>query len=538
MNPLWIWLILVVIFLGAVFAYLTRFWRKRRRKPLSAYQGAIQPEEVDILLVGAGAMSTTLGLLFQQLDPSLKICMIEKLGQVAEESTYALNNAGTGHAAYCELNYTPEESDGTINASKAFQINVGFETSLQFWAYLVEKGILPEPAAFIRQVPHLSLVWGEKDVAFLQKRYEAIKDSVAFGDMEYSEDPETLKKWMPLVMEGRQAEQRVAATRVRYGADVNFEALARSMTRYLREQGSFDLRLHRRVTELTQLADKRWIVEVTNTQSGGKEVFNAGFVFLGAGGGALPLLQNAGIPEASGYGGFPVDGQWLICKNPDLVPLHHAKVYGKAALGAPPMSVPHLDTRFVDGKRMLLFGPFAGFTTKYLKQGSHLDLFKSLAMDNLKPMIAVGFRHIDLTIYLIREILQSQKARCRSLRDYFPQARDEDWELAYAGKRVQIIKKHPEKGGTLEFGTEVVASADGTLSALLGASPGASTTVPIMLTLLKRCMPEKMESEEWKKKLKAMIPAYGEDLLKDDALFRKIRKHNLAVLKLDQELEN
>jgi malate dehydrogenase (quinone) len=529
----WIVGVVGLVGLGALW-FLSRFQRRRWRDALPPEAVTIPTEKVDVLLVGAGAMSTTLGILLQQLDPSLRICMVERLDDIAGESTDALNNAGTGHAAYCELNYTPQEKDGTVNASKAFKINASFEASLSFWSHLVEKGILGKPSDFIRQVPHLSFVWGEDDVQFLRKRYTALKDSVAFGDMEYSEDPAVLRKWMPLVMEGRAEKERIAATRVRYGTDVDFGVLARRMTDAMQQHTGFDLRLRREVTDLVQQTDRRWLVTLKDLNKGTYEVLNAGFVFLGAGGGALPLLQKSGIPEAVGYGGFPVGGQWLICKDPTLSTQHTAKVYGKAALGAPPMSVPHLDTRVIDGKRMLLFGPYAGFTTRFLNEGSLLDLPMSLALENLKPMLSVGAREIDLTLYLIGEVLQSQEARIASLRRYFPNVRTEDWELAHAGKRVQIIKHHPEKGGTLEFGTEVVAASDGRLAALLGASPGASTSVQIMLDVIERCFADRLKKDGWAERLREMIPSYGKDLNADPALFRKVRERNLSVLEIDQ----
>ena len=495
--------------------------------------GSKAVESVDVLLVGAGAMSTTLRMLLQQLDPSLRICMVEKLDRVAKESTDALNNAGTGHAGNCELNYTPQNDDGSIDTKKAFKINADFEVSLQFWSHLVEKGLLGEPSTFINQVPHLSFVFGKDDVDFLRKRYELLKDSVAFGDMEFSDDHKKLKEWVPLIMKDRPASDVVAATRVRYGTDVNFGDLARGMARHLEQQDHFDLRLSRVVTNLRRNKDCSWLVDVYDTRQGKREFINAKFVFLGAGGGALPLLQKSGIPEGRGYGGFPVGGQWLICDNPKIVDQHLAKVYGNAEIGAPPMSVPHLDTRTIDGKRKLLFGPFAGFSTKYLKNGSYLDLFTSFRPDNLVPMIAAGMDNVPLTIYLIKEVLKDRKGRCQALHRFYKEAKPEDWELAIAGQRVQIIKKGEKKLGKLQFGTEVVSASDGSLSALLGASPGASTAVAVMLRVIEDCFPEEVKSEAWQKKLKEMIPSYGEDLNQNDELFRKIRKHNNEVLNID-----
>jgi malate dehydrogenase (quinone) len=351
--------------------------------------------------------------------------------------------------------------------------------------------------------------------------------------MEYSEDPAVLREWMPLVMEGRKDNEKIAATRVRYGSDVNFGSLARNMVKHLEAQGDFELLLNHDVKEFYQNKDDTWSVTIKNNQNNEFDVINSRFVFLGAGGGALPLLQKTGIPEGDGYGGFPVSGQWLVCKKQSVVEQHEAKVYGAAPIGAPPMSVPHLDTRVIDGKKALLFGPFAGFTTKFLKQGSVMDMFGSLKMNNLKPMLYVGATSMDLTRYLISEVMQTHGSRVMSLSNYLPEAREEDWEISHAGQRVQIIKKDENGKGKLEFGTEVITSSDGTLAALLGASPGASTAVSAMLDIVERCFPEKLASPEWQNKLKTMIPSYGLDLTQDAELLRSIRQTTLGTLELD-----
>ncbi len=476
-------------------------------------------------------MSTTLGVLLKQLDPSLTISMVERLDHVAKESTDGMNNAGTGHAAYCELNYTPEMPDGTINTSKAFAINSAFEVSLQFWSYLVEQGSLPEPANFINPVPHQSFVWGDKNVEFLRKRYAALSQHPQFEDMEFTEDHDVLREWMPLIMIDRDPSEKLAATRVKYGSDVNFGALARNMVTHLQQHENFELLLSRMVTDLDKQKDGSWKVTLKHS-SGTKEYYNAKFVFLGAGGGALPLLQLSEIDEGDGYGGFPVSGQWLVCKKPEIVSQHLAKVYGAAPIGAPPMSVPHLDTRIIDGKQALLFGPFAGFTTKFLKEGSLFDMPKSITLDNLKPMLSVGVNNMDLTRYLISEVMQSHSDRVDALRKFYPQAKDEDWELSYAGQRVQIIKKDAKGKGKLEFGTEVISSADGSLAALLGASPGASTAVPTMINVIERCFKDQLASAAWQQKLLEMIPSYGHDLSKETELMQNIRKRTLSTLQL------
>ncbi len=490
-------------------------------------------KKVDVLLVGAGVMSATLGKLLAQLDPNLKIEMVERLSRVAHESSHALHNAGTGHAGYCELNYTQEQADGSVKITRALEINAAFEVSLQFWSYLVEQGLLPSPEKFINPVRHQSFVWGEQDVAFLRKRYEALHQHHLFEEMEYSEEPAVLREWMPLVMQQRDGKQPVAATQVMHGSDVDFGFLTRKLVKALQQLPNFELQLSHTVTGLKQQHDGRWHVRVQDKHSGRTRTVDAGFVFLGAGGGALPLLQRAGIPEARGYGGFPVSGQWLICKNPEVVQRHFSKVYGKAPVGAPPMSVPHLDARIIDGKPALLFGPFAAITTKFLKEGSALDLFFSLKADNLRPMLAVARDNLDLTRYLINEALKSHKERVASLREFYADAKEEDWELASAGQRVQIIKGCDTKGGKLEFGTEIVSAKDGTLAALLGASPGASTSVQAMIDVIERCFKVRMRSAEWQRKMKEMVPSYGESLDENVELLHAVRKRTLATLRLD-----
>jgi len=488
-------------------------------------------KQVDVLMVGAGAMSSTLAMLLKQLDPSLNICVVERLKSVAKESTDGWNNAGTGHAAYCELNYTPEDSQGNVDITKALGINSAFELSLQFWSYLVENKVLPSPSEFINRTPHLSFVWGDKNVNFLRKRFEKMSQHHLFQGMEYSENPAQLEQWMPLVMEGRKEGEPVAATYVPHGSDVDFGSLARFMVNHLEKQEGFELILNHDVEDLQRSSQGGWSVLIEDRESGKVTRVRSKFVFLGAGGGALPLLQKSDIPESKGYGGFPVSGQWLVCSDTSIADRHHAKVYGKAAIGAPPMSVPHLDTRVINGKKALLFGPFAGFTTKFLKKGSILDLPSSIRGNNLKPIMSVGLNNMDLTKYLISEVFQSDGARMDSLRQYFPDAKDANWTLADAGKRVQIIKKDEKGKGKLEFGTEIVASEDGSIASLLGASPGASTAVHAMVDVIEKCFQDRLDNG-WKEKLKTMIPSYGESLVDDADLLNEVRSRTLSTLNL------
>jgi malate dehydrogenase (quinone) len=489
------------------------------------------PAETDVLLVGAGIMSATLGTLLKTLAPSLRLTVVDALGRPAIESSDAWNNAGTGHAALCELNYTPENPDGSIAVDRAIKINEQFQHSRQFWASLVERGLLGDPKQFINRIPHMSFVSGAPAVDFLRRRFAAMQVSPLFRSMQFSDDPAKVREWIPLMMASRDASEPVAATRSEEGTDLNFGALTRLMLTSLQQQGGGIFMRHK-VTGLTKLPDSRWYVEVENLATKKRTRITTRFIFLGAGGGALPLLQQSGIPEGRGYGGFPVSGQWLRCTNRAVIEQHAAKVYGKPALGAPPMSVPHLDTRVIDGKRELLFGPFAGFTTKFLKTGSFLDLPGSIGTGNLVSMLGAGATNLLLTKYLIGQVLQSQEDRINALREFVPTARGEDWVLEIAGQRVQIIKPDPKMGGKLEFGTEIVRSADGSLAALLGASPGASTAVSIMLELITRGTPILSPEEGSGDRLRELVPSYGRSINNDPELLSAMTAETGRLLQL------
>ena len=488
--------------------------------------------EVDVVLIGAGIMSATLGTLINELNPEINIEIVERLDVVAAESSDAWNNAGTGHSALCELNYTPEQADGSVNITKAINIAEQFEISKQFWTYLVEKEILKQPKEFIRRVPHMSAVFGEKDVAFLRTRHQTMVKENLFKDMVFTEDREVLKDWLPLMMDNRPEDEVVAATRMDIGTDVNFGTLTRDLIKHLQTKNNIKLSLNQEVRDIERESDGLWEVEVKDVKTGEKREIKAKFVFIGAGGHSLLLLEKSGIPEAKGYGGFPVGGQWLRCKNEEIIKKHNAKVYGKASVGAPPMSVPHLDTRYIDGKQSLLFGPYAGFSTKFLKKGSYFDLPASIKLSNIRPLISAGLDNLDLTKYLITEVMKSPSDKLDSLKQFMPTAKLEDWEIEAAGQRVQVIKKDPKHGGILEFGTEVVSSADGSIAALLGASPGASTSVAIMINLLKKCFPDRAKSEEYRLKLREMIPTWGKNLNDDETLCNEARERSHQALKL------
>lgn len=485
----------------------------------------------DVVLIGAGIMSATLGVLLKKLSPSITISIFERLDRVTAESSDPWNNAGTGHSAFCELNYTPQLPDGSIETKKAVKIAESFEVSKEFWSFLVESGIIESPDAFIHNIPHMSFVWGEENVEYLRKRYEALTKHHLFQEMEYSEDSKEISNWIPVVMEGRDPNEKVAATRMELGTDVNFGTLTKFMFDHLEKQEGVNLYLNHEVDDFDRHKDGSWIIEVKDRTTRKETKVKTKFVFIGAGGGSLPLLEKSGIPEGKGFGGFPVSGQWLVCNKPEIIEKHQAKVYGKASVGSPPMSVPHLDTRMIEGKKALLFGPYAGFSTKFLKNGSFLDLPLSIKLNNIRPMLAAGIHNIPLTKYLIDQVRQSPQDRLMALKDYLPEAKLEDWDLEMAGQRVQVIKKDKKVGGVLEFGTEMVTAADGSLAALLGASPGASTSVSIMLELINKCFKE-AKSKEWQEELKKIIPSVGKSLAKDANLAAKTRARTTEVLQL------
>ena len=486
-------------------------------------------ERFDVVLVGGGIMSATLGTLLHELEPSWRILIVEKFGGVGEESSNAWNNAGTGHSALCELNYTPELADGSIAIESAVKVNEQFQLSRQFWTWLVESKAIPDPSSFIHQSPHMSFVWGEKNVDYLSKRFEALRDHPLFMGLEYSDDPMEIASWAPLLIDGRHKGEPVAATRFVSGSDVDFGALTRSLVDRLVSTGVTLLTDHR-VNSLKKQADGSWALKLRGEIGETPLDVQGSFVFVGAGGMSLNLLQKSGIKEIRGYGGFPVSGVWLRCDNPEVVKRHKAKVYGKASVGAPPMSVPHLDTRVVDGEASLLFGPYAGFTPKFLKRGSWLDLFSSLRLHNLGPMLAVAVQNLSLVTYLVTEVLATRSKRVQALWDFYPSADPDDWYELTAGQRVQVIKPDAKKVGVLQFGTEVVASADGTIAGLLGASPGASTATAIMLEVLERCFPDRMSG--WTPRLRRIVPSFGTKLSDDPEQAYHSMAHTAGVLKL------
>ena len=489
-------------------------WLARLSNYQSSYAVQVNStKSFDVALIGGGIMSATLGTLLKLVKPDISIQVFERLDAPAQESSNPWNNAGTGHAALCELNYMPDSKDGSLpNPAKAIAINEQFQLSRQFWSHLVEIGALGDPSSFINSTPHISFVRGAKDVDYLRRRFEVLKDEPLFAGIEFSDDPKVIESWAPLLIKGRKSDEPIAATRVESGTDVDFGSVTRQMFEFLKRNDA-NFQTNAEVKDLNRNSDGSWNLTVRNLETSETDYVNAKFVFVGAGGWALKLLQKSGIAEARGYGTFPVGGQWLRTSNPKLVEQHSAKVYSQASVGAPPMSVPHLDKRVVDGKASLLFGPYATANPKFLKNGSIFDLPASLRPSNLIPYLSVALTNFSLIRYLVGELLKTKAKKFDALKDFMPTASPEDWELLNAGQRAQVIKRDKVKGGVLQFGTEVITSHDGSISGLLGASPGASTAVFVMLEVLDRSFSARIP--DLKKRIQKLVPSYGSKLSAD-----------------------
>ena len=498
---------------------------------MTSVQTIKENNHYDAVLVGAGIMSGTLALLLAEVLPDIKILIIEKLNSPGSESTGAFNNAGTGHAANCELNYTPIDEKGNIIIDKALSINRSFENSMSLWASLYAAGKI-DIKKFLKFIPHISFVSGKENISFLKKRYQAMANNPEFKDMEFTSSFGQISSWASLITKDRNPLNEIAATRVERGTDINFEALTKEYLSFVSKNKNVELRYKTELIDLKKVDQKKWELELS--LNGRKISVRTAFVFLGAGGKTINYLQKSKIPEANNYGGFPVSGKWLICEEKSLTEKHNAKVYGKADIGSPPMSVPHLDTRWIDGKRLLLFGPFAGFTTKFLKQGSYFDLFNSIKKNNIVSMLDVGFKNNDLINYLISQSLKNHNSRVDNLKNMMPSADPSNWYLKNAGQRVQIIKK-TNKGGSLKFGTEIVTSSDGSLSALLGASPGASTAVSIMVKVLTRSCLFLNDKINLHKKINDLIYQSQLPYESDKDFLINIKKRNNSILGFHRE---
>ncbi len=497
---------------------------------------ASQPADSDVIIIGSGVMSANLGALLKRLDPALSIQVFEAADELAFESSNGWNNAGTGHAGICEISYTPKPADGSpVKVQKVIDIFQEFEQSLQFWGHAVASGMIDGPTDFINPVQHISFVHGDDQVAFLKSRFAGMSAHHFFREMEFTTDPKKIGAWAPLLTEGRDPAMPIAATKMDGGTDINFGNVSRKLLAWLGKQPGCSVNASSKVVDLKKQPDGRWAVTVQNLKTGETTTRLAKFVFVGAGGGSILLLQKAGLPEAKGLGGFPIGGHWLVCDKPEIVARHQAKVYGQNLPEAPTMAVPHLDTRILDGKKTLLFGPFAAWTTRFLhRTGSWTDLVRSVKPHNLGTLLKIAATNFPLVRYLVLQGTQSMAARMRVMRIFYPNAKDEDWKLVDGGIRVQAIKKTDGEAGIVHFGTEVLTSADKSMSALLGASPGASVCVNIVTEVIRKSFPHLTENAVGIKRMQELIPTYGLDyrLPENAAKFNELAATARKQLKL------
>ncbi|MFZ2509710.1 MAG: malate dehydrogenase (quinone) [Gordonia sp. (in: high G+C Gram-positive bacteria)] len=480
---------------------------------------------LDVVLIGGGIMSTTLGALISKLQPDWSVTLFERMEELASESSNAWNNAGTGHSGFCELNYMADTADAT----KPLHIARQFHLSRQLWAALVTSGDLREPSHFVNPAPHMDIVFGARDVSYLRQRYGTLRAIPMFSAMEFTDDPNVIADWAPLLMDGRSTQEPIAATRYAAGTDVDFGSLTVSLAQTMATSGAV-LKMRHEVTSLRRDADGLWSVSGRDRQTKQRFSVRTRFVFVGAGGYALKLLQKAKLPEVRGYAVFPFGAQFLRTDNPAVVERHRAKVYSQAALGAPPMSVPHLDQRVVDGQTSLMFGPYATFSTKLLRYGRLIDLFTTLRLHNLKVLVAAGVQNLSLVTFLIKELLSTRRRKFAQLQRFYPAAHMADWYPIQAGQRAQLVKPDPQRVGILTFGTELVTGAEGTIAGLLGASPGASTAPAIMVDLLRRCFPK--DYGRWLPMLTALMPGVQTPVDNDQATLDASLRETADILEL------
>jgi malate dehydrogenase (quinone) len=328
-------------------------------------------------------------------------------------------------------------------------------------------------------------------------------------------------------MEGREPGPVAATTGD--GTEVDYGLLARRLCGWLADQEQCGVAAGWKVTRLQRGAGE-WHLSLRCSASGEERQQRTKFVFVGAGGGSLPLLQSTGLAEVEGLGGFPIGGQWLVCDEPSICAQHDSKVYGLTPPSSPSLGAGHLDVRRLNGQRQLLFGPFASWTTRFLKQGHWSDLPLSIHGGNLGALLQTAARNLPLVKYLITQGLKSRELRMAAVRDFYPNARLEDWRLVQAGVRVQAIKRADR--GQLSFSTEVFSSADRSIAAMLGASPGASVAVNIALEVVQNCLPQLLGCSEGLARMRQMIPTFDQDLKQPASVPLFERTHREAAERL------
>ncbi|KZX75231.1 malate:quinone oxidoreductase [Oleiphilus sp. HI0009] len=479
---------------------------------------------MDVVIIGAGIMGVTFAHIAKTVDPKLNITILERLDQAAGSNSSVFNNAGTGHEANCELNYTPVDEE-VISVEKALDIHAQFNVAKQYWANLVKNGIIKDPESFIHPTKHCTLV-NEDSINLLHMRYKEMASHHFFDEMKLSEDFDEIQSWIPLTMEGRSRHQKMAATRVDHGTDVNFESITKQLAQHMENEQSADIQYNTHVKRVHKSPSGSWLIECE--QNGVAKQVRADKLFVGAGGGAFPILKASHLPAGRRFSGFPVGGRFLAAEiDKEVAQSYGAKTYGKAAVGAPPMSVPHLDLRVADGKYYLLFGPFATFSPILEKGRGIVEFIRMVHLHDIPNLLNVAREHFPLVTYLFKETFKGESAMLKTLDEFAPGLSNKfNWKVVQAGQRVQIIKD-----GDLQMGTEIVTSEDLSYGTLLGASPGASVSPEVMLRCVKTLFPKIVKKEAAQERLKTLFDETDVDVLIEDAdKYREIRNSADKIL--------
>lgn len=486
---------------------------------------------MNVIIIGAGIMGTTLATLAKELAPELDVTILERLDHAGAGNSWVFNNAGTGHEANCELNYTPVDEE-VISVEKALKIHAQFNIAKQFWAHLIEKGAIKDPKSFINRTKHCTIV-SEASIEELRLRFKEMSAHHFFENMQFSEDFDEIKSWIPYLMEERPRDQKMAATVIETGTDVNFGALTEQMAAHAVQELGVKIEYGTHVKRVHRSPTGRWLIEAE--QNGSPIQHRADVLFVGAGGGAFPLLKKSHLPFRSRFSGFPVGGRFLQAPiSEEQAEQYRAKTYGKAAVGAPPMSVPHLDLRVAEGQHYLLFGPFASFKPVLEKGRGFFDYLSSMRLHDIPGLLNVALEHFPLVKYLVSETFKGEKSMFEELESFAPgMSRKFNWKAIEAGQRVQIIKD-----GDLQMGTEILVSSDKTYGTLLGASPGASVSPEVMLRCLEQLLPSIFTKDEAQKKKKEIFPEDDLDtLINNPERYREVRDSANKILGIRQPAE-
>ena len=504
------------------------------REAVVTSQPGVVPDSAnpDVVLIGGGIMSATLAALLEVVAPQWSITVFESAAGRRRRELARLEQRRhrPRRPVRAELHARRARRPGGPGQGRHDQRAVpGLPPVLVAPG---RAGLTGAPKEFINPVPHVSFVTGEDGRAYMRARHEALAAQPLFDGLEYSDDPAELAEWTPLMMAGRDPRQLVAATRSAAGTDVNFGALTRMLLEDAADRGVAvhcqPARHEPRPARPTAAGRSPCRDTVTGERRTVRRPVRL-------------RRRRRRRAAAAAEGGHPGDRRASAASRsaasscapaPPSWSQHQAKVYGQAAVGAPPMSVPHLDPRVIDGDHSLMFGPYAGFSPKFLKAGSMFDLPRSVKPNNLGSMLGVARTELALTRYLVNELLQSGADRHQTLRAFVPDGRrarlgDDHRRPARPGHQAGPGDR-PRRAPVRHRGRRRRRRHDRRPARRL---PGASTAVSAMLDLLERCFPDRMPA--WRPALQEAIPSYGRSLADDPALLAEVRASTMQTLELN-----